>query len=83
MKSQGRPETWVESVRLDVAHDSDGLVVLGLRFPNGAESQLPLDGPAIGEILRQLSLDSAQELVGRAFSEIAPALPTNLSSPAG
>lgn len=73
-------EATVEAVGFEVAHDSDGLLVVTLRFPNGAKSQLHLSGAALGRVLESLRLTSAHQLVGRRFSEIAPGLPTNASA---
>ena len=72
-------EAIVEAVALDVAHDSDGLLMITLRFPNGALSKLPLEGSAVADLLRQLDLDSVRDLTGLPFSRLAPALPTNLT----
>lgn len=68
---------------LDVAHDSDGLLIISLRFPNGALSKLPLEGGAVADLLRHLGLASAQDLTGLPFSQLAPALPTNLTRDGG
>lgn len=70
-------EARVEAVGFEVAHDSDGLLVLTLRYPNGAQDQLSVPGAALGRLLSGLGLETARELVGRRFSEIAPALPLN------
>ena len=67
----------VSEVGFDVAHDSDGLLIVTLRFPNGAHAQLPLEGAAIARVLERLGLASIRELIGRPFSELAPALPVN------
>ncbi|MEZ4292438.1 MAG: hypothetical protein R3E53_18600 [Myxococcota bacterium] len=65
----------VESVGLDVAHDSDALLIVTLRFPNGG-GRIPLAGPAVARVLERLGLADVGELVGRPFS-VAPALPVN------
>lgn len=78
-QSDVQSEAIVEAVGLDVAHDSDGLLMITLRFPNGALSKLPLDGSAVADLLRQLGLESVRDLKGLAFSQLAPALPTNLT----
>lgn len=70
-------EAVVEAVALDVAHDSEGLLVITLRFPNGARSKLPLEGGAVADLLRKLELDSVRDLKGLPFSRLAPGLPTN------
>ncbi len=70
-------EAIVESVGFEVAHDSDGLLVVGLRYPNGGRSQLQLEGRGVGRLLATLGLEAAQDLVGRRFSELAPGLPVN------
>jgi len=74
----GADEAIVANVDFDVAHDSDGLLIVTLRFPNGAQSQLQLEGSAIGRVVERLQLETIRDLVGRPFSELAPALPTNL-----
>ena len=78
-RSRAATEAIVEDVGFDVAHDSDGLVILTLRFPNGACTQLPLAGSGIQQILEHLDLETIRDLVGRGFSELAPALPANSS----
>jgi hypothetical protein len=70
-------EAIVESLGFDVAHDSDGLLILTLLFPNGGRSDLQLEGEALSLLLARLGLDQPEELVGRRFSELAPALPAN------
>ncbi len=70
-------EAVVAEVGFDVAHDSDGLLVVTLRFPNGARSQLQLEGAAIARMIEALGLESVEDLVGRPFSELAPGLPVN------
>ncbi len=82
-QASAKSEAIVEAVAFDVAHDSDGLLVITLRFPNGARSKLPLEGGAVADLLRQLDLDSVRDLKGLAFSRLAPALPTNLTRGAG
>ena len=47
-------EAVIDSVGFDVAHDSDGIVVLTLRFPNGARSDLSVEGQAIGRLVAAL-----------------------------
>lgn len=70
-------EAIVAEVGFEVAHDSDGLLVVTLRFPNGARSQLQLEGTAIARVIETLGLESVHDLVGRPFSELAPGLPVN------
>lgn len=70
-------EAVIERVGFDVAHDSDGLLVVTLRYPNGANADLQLEGPAIGRIVARLGLSDVRELVGQPFSALAPALPAN------
>ena len=70
-------EAVVDSVGFDVAHDSDGIVVLTLRFPNGARSDLSVEGKAIGQLVDRLGLRSVDSLVGLPFSTLAPVLPAN------
>lgn len=70
-------EAIVEHLGFDVAHDSDGLLIVTLLFPNGGRSDLQLEGEALSLLLARLGLDTAEELVGRRFSELAPALPAN------
>jgi len=70
-------EAIVDSVGFDVAHDSDGIVVLTLRFPNGARSDLSVEGQAIGRLVDRLGLRSVDSLVGLPFSALAPILPAN------
>lgn len=72
-------EAVVARVGFDVAHDSDGLVIVTLRYPNGAEGDLQVEGAALARVLAQLDLANVRELVGRPFSELAPALPMNAS----
>ena len=67
----------VESVGLDVTHDSDALLIVTLRFPNGGRSRIPLAGPTVARVLERLGLADVGELVGRPFSALAPALPVN------
>ena len=74
----GQPgEAVVDSVGFEVAHDSDGLVVLTLRYPNGARSDLSVEGQAIGRLVDRLGLRSTEGLVGLPFSRLAPVLPAN------
>lgn len=70
-------EAVVASVGCEVAHDSDGLTVVTLRYPNGARTLLPLGGSAIGRIVREPGLESIRERVGYRFSALAPELPAN------
>ena len=75
--STEQDEAVVSEVGFDVAHDSEGLVVVTLRYPNGALGDLPLDSAALARLLDQLGLSSAESLVGQPFSILAPALPAN------
>ena len=68
-------EATVESVGFEVAHDSRGLTVVTLRYPNGARTSLPLDGSAIGRLVREPGLESIRERVGYVF------LPSRRSGP--
>ena len=74
---QADTEAVVVEVGFDVAHDSDGLLVVTLRYPNGASSRLQLEGAAIARLIETLGLESVEQLVGRRFSELAPGLPVN------
>lgn len=65
------------AVEFDTAHDSEGLVVVVLAFPNGARSQLRLDTDALRGVVEGLALETVSDLVGETFSAIAPALPAN------
>jgi len=70
-------EASVVDVRFETAHDSEGLVVVVLEFPNGARSQLQLDGSGTRDLIEQLGLSTITELIGRRFSEVSGALPGN------
>jgi hypothetical protein len=70
-------EAVVADVGFGVDHDSDGLLIVTLRFPNGARSQLQLEGAAIARVIEALELTSVRDLIGRPFSELAPGLPVN------
>ena len=80
MPTSDAAEAHVVRVRLDAAHDSEALAIVVLRFANGAESQLQLDGDAVAHLLRTLEIASIEALVGQPFSAIAPALPANRAS---
>jgi hypothetical protein len=70
-------EAVVEKVGFEVAHDSGGIVIVTLVYPNHARAQLQLEGDGIRHVLERLGLENVRELIGRAFSELAPALPMN------
>jgi hypothetical protein len=67
----------VIGVDFEVAHDSDGLVSVVLRHPNGATGRMQLEGRDLGRVVSQLGLATMRDLVGLPFSRIAPALPAN------
>jgi len=75
-------EARVVDVLLEAAPDSEGLVVVVLSYPNGARSQLQLNGEATSRLVEALSLDTVRDLVGRPFSAIAKALPANAQAEA-
>ena len=64
----------VVALGFDVAHDTDGLLIVTLQFPNGVHSQMQLDGSLLAGLLRSLELETVHDLVGLPFSQIAPAL---------
>ena len=73
----GSVEAVVIAVDFEVAHDSDGLISVVLRHPNGATGRMQLEGEALGRIVSELGLATIQDLVGLPFSQIAPSLPAN------
>ena len=70
-------EARVVDLMFETAHDSESLVVVVIEHPNGARGQLQLPGDAVSRLVEALGLSTIRDLVGRAFSEIAPALPAN------
>lgn len=70
-------EAHVARVGFEVAHDSEGLALVTLRHPNGAETTLPLEGRVLERVAIALGLASLEDLVGVPFSAIAKALPAN------
>jgi len=70
-------EAQVVEVHLETAHDSESLVVLVFAYPNGGRARIQLDGGAVRDLVASLELRDVNELVGRPFSSLAPALPAN------
>lgn len=68
------PVAEIEEVEIVAGHDARAEVVIHLRFPNGGRSQVRLDEEAARYVLDQAGIADMEELRGRPWDILKPAL---------
>ncbi len=64
----------ISRVQLGAAHDGDAEMVLTLRFGNGGETHVALDGYAVDHLMAACGATDADRLVGLGWEPVRDAL---------
>ena len=64
----------IEEVAITTGHDARAEIVVSLRFPNGGRSVVRLDEEAARHVLDQAGIGQLDELRGRSWDILRPAL---------
>ncbi len=68
------PAATIDDVEIVAGHDARAEVVIHLRYPNGGRSQVRLDEEAAQYVLDQAGITEMDELRGRPWDILKPAL---------
>jgi hypothetical protein len=64
----------ISRVQLGAAHDGAAELVLTLRFDNGGETLIALDGPAADHLMTACAAKDADALLGQGWEQVRDAL---------